>query len=130
MGAMRRGIFGLVSLLAATIIQAGVLPQADFPPGWSNWPVVKEGRIPAKGEPLNDLPPIVRETFKTYEWINDGQGSAYAIRFNPDKQDGKDYGSGPTAVFHIKELGVLLVTGHLRGVASVYGVYTDNGKDI
>jgi len=131
MGGVRKALIGLAGLLFAPVIHAaGVMPQADFPPNWQDWPVVKEGRIPPQGASLKNLPPIVRETFETYAWINDGQGSPYAIRMHPEKRGDQGYGSGPTAVFEVKELGVILVTGHLRGVVSVYGIYTADGKDI
>ena len=129
----RKGIalgVALTALLAASASQAGGYPKAHYPPHWQSWPVLKQGRIPPKGADLPaDLPAIVRQTFKTYSWINEGRGSSYTIRIDPDKKGTHDYGTGPTAVFHIHKIGVLLVTGHLRGI-SVYGVYTDSGKDI
>jgi len=131
MGGTAARAFVSVMLLAATGVQAGRLPTVDYPADWRQWPVVKEGRIPGEGQEIDpDLPQIVRETFRTYAWVNDGKGSAYAIRMDPDKLDSGDYGNGPTAVFHVKASDVLLVTGHLAGTVSVYGVYTTDGKDI
>lgn len=129
MAARHSAFVALIGLLLGPAAHAAI-PEAAYPPDWRSWPVVKEGRIPAQDESLADLPPIVRQTFRTYSWVNDGRGSPYAIRMHPDKKGGKDYGSGPTAVFQIKELGVIFVTGHLRGVVSVYGVYTADGKDL
>lgn len=130
-GAVCGLICGLSGVLLLGTVQAGVAPKVDFPPNWRDWPVVKEGKLPGKDKPLGeDLPDIVRETFETYQWINEGRGSPYTIRIHPDKTRGESYATGPTAVFHVEALDVILVTGHLRGGVSVYGVYTASGKDI
>lgn len=104
--------------------------EAAMPEGWQDWPVVKEGRIPSNDKPIPDnAPAILKETITTYNWINDGKGSDYAIRFHPDKKGASEYKDGPTAVLHLKDIGVILVTEHLMG-DPVYGAYTVDGKDM
>jgi|GEM_PF-728162 len=107
--------------------------DAEFPTGWDSWPVHHSGTILGKDTAIPDgLPPIVIETVKTYNWVQDGKGSAYNVRINPAKTAGLasyDFGDGPTAVLELTDIKVLLVTDHLVGEEQ-YGVYTYDGKDI
>lgn len=105
--------------------------EAGFPKGWENWPITKKGAIPGNQTPVAaTLPPIVQETFKTYNWINNGKGSAYNLRFNPaQKKTNGAYPDGSTAVLELTDIKVLLVTEHLLGEPQ-YGVYSYDGKDM
>ncbi len=115
----------LAATLCFSIAQAA--SDAGFPKGWEGWPVLKEGAIPPKAEPIpGDLPTIVKETFKTYNWVNDGKGSAYKIRMNPAHKDGAD---GPAAVLELTDIKALLVTEHLLG-EPLYGAWSSDGKDL
>ncbi|WP_198264090.1 hypothetical protein [sulfur-oxidizing endosymbiont of Gigantopelta aegis] len=103
--------------------------DAEFPKGWDSWPIHHSGTILGKETTIpTDLPPIVIETMKTYNWINDGKGSAYNLRINPDQTLG-DYKDGPTGVLELVDIKALLVTEHLVGEPQ-YGVFTYDGKDI
>ena len=133
---IKRIIAGLVGLLAcvATVgAQAG--SDAEFPKGWDKWPVQSSGVIPDNQTPIpDDLPAIVKETVKTYNWIQDGKGSKYNIRINPAHMDAykarsKEYPDGPTAVLELTDIKALLVTEHLLGEPQ-YGAYSYDGKDI
>ena len=103
--------------------------DAEFPKGWENWPVHHSGKILGKETPIPaDLPPIVIETMKTYNWVNDGKGSAYNVRLNPEQKAG-NYQDGPTGVLELTDIKALLVTEHLVGEPQ-YGAYSYDGKDI
>lgn len=108
--------------------------DAEFPREWETWPVVSEGAIPDNAAVLPaDLSPIVRETVKTYNWINAGKGSPYKVRINPAalpayKTRGP-YSDGPTAVLELTDIKTLLVTEHLVGQPT-YGAYDSAGKDL
>jgi hypothetical protein len=109
--------------------------DADFPKDWKMWPVVSVGEIPSNKATLpQDLPPIVLETIKTYNWINDGDGSKYSIRVHPEKlvshkSHTGDFEDGPTSVLELTDIKAILVTSHLLGEPQ-YGVFTFDGKDI
>lgn len=107
---------------------------AVFPKGWDTWPITHSGAIPGNKTKIpTDLPAIVKETFKTYNWIQDGKGSAYNVRVNPRQRNaqrsGKSYEDGPSAVLELTDIKVLLVTEHLLGEPQ-YGVFSYDGKDL
>ena len=117
----------LILTLALWDTVAHAASDASFPTGWETWPVLKEGAIPPKAEPVPaDLPGIVQETFKTYNWVNDGKGSAYKVRLNPAHKAGED---GPAAVLELTDIKALLVTEHLLG-EPLYGAWSYAGKDL
>ncbi|HXW31339.1 MAG TPA: hypothetical protein VEK55_18410, partial [Xanthobacteraceae bacterium] len=80
------------------------------------------------------LPTIVKETFKTYNWVADGKGSAYNVRLSAQAKgpaaarNGK-FADGDSAVLELTDAKVLLVTSHLLGEPQ-YGVYGYDGKDL
>lgn len=119
-------LFGLSTFSFASDIK--------FPKGWESWPVSSSGTIPAKNTKLPpDLPLIVKKTFQTYNWVNNGKGSAYKLRINPRqrsyfKRKGK-YKNRPTAVLELTDIKVILVTGHLLNEPQ-YGAYSYDGKNI
>ncbi len=109
--------------------------EALFPEGWQDWPVVSSGTILGQSTPVPDsVPVILRETVQTYNWINDGKGSAYNVRINPAQMEaykarsGK-FADGPTGVLELVDIKALLVTDSLLG-EPLYGVYTFDGTDI
>lgn len=109
--------------------------NADFPTGWETWPVIASGTIPGTEAVLPaDTPAIVKETYKTYNWIQDGKGSFYNVRINPAQRDanlaGKgQYADGIIGVMELVDIKVLFVTEHLLG-EPLYGVYTYDGADL
>jgi hypothetical protein len=109
--------------------------DAEFPKGWDSWPVHHSGAIPDNKSPISaDLPGIVQETFKTYNWVHDGKGSKYNIRVNPAQKDAAfarkgDIPDGSTGVLELTDINVLLVTEHLVGEPQ-YGAYSTDGKDV
>jgi hypothetical protein len=109
--------------------------EASFPKDWQSWPVTHSGTIPGSASVIApDLPPIVKETFKTYNWVVDGKGSAYNVRLSPQARgpaaarNGK-FADGDSAVLELTDAKVLLVTSHLLGEPQ-YGVYSYDGKDL
>jgi hypothetical protein len=131
-------VYSICLFLAAIFVATGsamAASDAPFPKDWQTWPVTHSGTILGKqAEIPANLPPIVKETMKTYNWVNDGKGSAYNVRIDPkDKaaasaRKGK-FDDGDTAVLELVDIKVLLVTAHLLGEAQ-YGVYTYDGKEI
>ncbi len=124
----------VVGILAMTIVRAHAGSDADFPQGWEEWPVIATGTIAGNQEALpQDLPAIVQETFKTYNWIQDGKGSFYKVRINPEQKEAssgkKEFADATTAVMELVDIKVLFVTEHLLGEPR-YGVYTFDGKDL
>lgn len=109
--------------------------DVEFPAGWEDWPIISTGVIPGSEEPVSrDLPKIIQETYKTYNWINDGKGSVYNVRVHPDKMeevmsDTKDFSDGVVAIIEFTEIKVFFVTEILLGDA-LYGIYTFDGTDM
>ncbi|HFC52904.1 MAG TPA: hypothetical protein ENJ43_00540 [Gammaproteobacteria bacterium] len=128
---------GLVVMVLGCAVWSGAYAASDaeFPKGWESWPVVGSGAIPDNKSPIPDgLPEIVKETVKTYNWIQDGKGSKYNVRVNPAHKDAYikrhgGYPDGPTAVLELTDIKALLVTEHLLGEPQ-YGAYSFDGKDI
>ncbi len=127
------GVVGVLSCVLTMGVQAG--SDAEFPGGWESWPVLSSAAIPGNQSVIPDgLPAIVKETIKTYNWVQDGKGSNYNVRVNPIHMDAYkmrtgDYPDGPAAVLELTDIKVLLVTEHLLGEPQ-YGAYTYDGKDI
>lgn len=108
--------------------------EALYPEEWRAWPVVASGTILGNAVPVpDDLPAIVRETVHTYNWLNDGQGSAYVVRLHPDKLDAfngdRVFSDGATAVLELTDAKAILVTDHLLG-SPLYGAYSYDGDDL
>lgn len=130
----------LMSLTAAVLAvgfaaNVHAASDAEFPKGWDSWPVTHTGVIPGSSEAIPaNAPPIVKETVKTYNWVQDGKGSKYNVRVNPAQngpykaRSGK-FSDGSTAVLDLVDIKVLLVTEHLLG-EPMYGAYTYDGKEI
>lgn len=128
-------------MLFAGIIACGVISTAQagsdakFPKGWESWPVKSSGAIPSNKTAIaGNLPPIVQETFKTYNWTNDGKGTAYKVRVNPAQEGGYKarngkFNDGPTAVLDLTDIKAILVTEHFLG-EPVYGAFSYDGKDL
>ncbi len=118
------------------MLGAQAASDAEFPTGWESWPVKGDtGVIPDNKTPIpSDLPPIIQELVKTYNWVGDGKGSKYQIRINPSQEqnykarNGK-YDDGAIAVLELTDIGVILVTEHLLGEPQ-YGTYSVDGKDL
>lgn len=124
----------VIALFIALFTAGSALAASDapFPKEWQSWPIHHSGAITSNKVSIPaELPPIVRETLKTYNWINNGQGSAYNVRINPAKlKVGKGkYADGPTAVLELVDIKALLVTDHLLGEAQ-YGAWSYDGKDL
>ncbi len=123
----------LAGLCSVTSARAG--SDAQLPGDWQSWPIHHSGQILANKTAIPEtLPPIVRETMKAYNWINDGKGSAYNVRINPAKlpsvKDGKGkFADGPTSVLELTDIKAVFVTEHLLGDPQ-YGAWSFDGKDL
>jgi hypothetical protein len=134
---LRQNIIAGCLVAALSTLSSGVFAGSDaaFPKDWQAWPITHSGTIPGSASVIApDLPPIVKETFKTYNWVDDGKGSAYNVRLSPQAKgpaaarNGK-FADGDSAVLELTDAKVLLVTGHLLGEPQ-YGVYSYDGKDL
>jgi len=110
-----------------------------FPQGWEKWtPVnttlVQIGALPGCDADVKTLPPIYQETVATYCSVRAGGPGKVGVLVNPSAlpvygaRSGK-FGDGANAILHLKEMKVLFVTGH-KGGEAVYGIYSEDGKDI
>ncbi len=121
--------------LVATSHAVYAKSNADFPTGWEEWPVVATGTISGVEAALPvDMPPILKDTFKTYNWIQDGKGSFYNVRINPAQKEAYASGKGQfddglTGVLELVDIKVLFVTEHLLGEPQ-YGAYAFDGTDL
>ncbi len=129
--ALMLGAFVIITLSSAAYAEGS---NATMPEGWEEWPIISSGAIPSNDKPISeDLPSIVQETFKMYNWVNEGHGTAYNVRVNPAQdagyKNGGEYEDISTAVLELTDIGVILVTEHLMD-EPVYGAYTIDGKDM
>ncbi len=119
----------LLSVLLLASANSLAASDAVYPEGWEGWPITSKGVIPPNSEAIPaGIPAIVQETIKTYNWINEGKGSPYYLRFNPAQKTGS-YSDQSTAVLELTDIGVILVTEHFLG-EPVYGTFSSDGKDI
>lgn len=127
-----------LAALALVLLSAGAAQAASdapLPKDWQSWPILRSGVIPSNKTAIPaDLPAIVRETVKTYNWVRDGQGTAYNVRVNPAQMPavkaGKGkYADGPTAVLELVDIKAVFVTDHLLGEPQ-YGAWSFDGKDL
>lgn len=108
---------------------------ADFPYGWKNsWVLVKESIIPGKDVVLPEGTPLfIQETVKTYNWINNGEGTKLNIYVNPKKltqyKTHGPYSDGPTAIGLFEDSDTVFVIEHLAG-EPLYGAYDRDGNDV
>jgi len=132
---MRFTFIFAVFMAVVGIQSAQAASDAPLPKDWQSWPIHHSGAITSNkvSIPAN-LPPIVRETLKTYNWVHDGQGTAYNVRINPAKaaaaKAGKgQFADGPTAVLELVDIKAVFVTDHLLGEPQ-YGAWSFDGKDL
>ena len=107
---------------------------ASFPNDLKNWILVKESIIPGKGVELpKETPLFLQNTVKTYNWINNGQGTKLNIYVPKEKLEAyKSHGpyeDGATAVGIYEDSNIIFVTEHIAGEA-IYGTYNRKGEDI
>lgn len=110
-----------------------------FPAGWKSWtsvstPLTKIGALPGCDADVSALPPIYQETVATYCAVKPGGPGKVAVLVNPAVLDAYKTRSGKlkdgsNLILHLKDMKVLFVTAHKEG-SPVYGVFTEDGKDI
>ena len=127
----------LLVLLLVCPAMAG--SQAPFPQGWEGWiavttPLTKIGAIPGCDADVSNLPPIYQETVATYCGVKRGGPGRVAVLVRPGSIDiyrarNGRFPDGPNLVLHLKDLKVLFVIAHEKGIP-LYGIYTEDGRDI
>lgn len=122
-------------LIAALPSIASAQSVADFPAGWEHsWILVKESIMPGNDVVLpDDTPLFIQETVKTYNWINNGEGTKLNIYIPPEKLEQYKthgpYDDGATAIATYEDSDIVFVTEHIAG-EPIYGTYDRNGNDI
>ncbi|HHL40151.1 MAG TPA: hypothetical protein ENJ37_06565 [Deltaproteobacteria bacterium] len=129
----------LAALLAVSTVEAGAASETSFPSDWQNWTSIsttltKIGALPGCDADVSSLPPIYQETVETYCGVRPGGPGKVAVLVRPGavgayKARSGGFGDGPNMILHLKDLKLLFVTGH-KGGKAVYGVYSEDGKDM
>ena len=110
-----------------------------FPADWKSWTPMNTtltgiGALPDCSADVSKLPPIYQKTVETYCSVKPGGPGKVSVLVKPSvaasfaSRSGK-FPDGSNLILHLKDMKVLLVTGHKNG-ADVYGVFTEDGKDI
>lgn len=135
---MKRVVLTAVGLLALTV-NAFAASNTPFPSDWQGWTSVNTtltgiGALPDCSADVSKLPPIYQKTVETYCSVKPGGPGKVAVLVKPavagnyGARDGK-FADGSNMILHLKDMKVLFVTGH-KGGNAVYGVFTEDGKDI
>ena len=107
---------------------------ASFPTDLKNFILVKESIIPGRNVELpKGTSLFIQNTVKTYNWINNGQGTKLNIyvpkgKLEAYKKHGP-YSDGITAVAIYEDSNIIFVIEHIAGEA-IYGTYNRKGEDI
>ncbi len=135
---MKRLILITLGWLAlATAAFAG--SATPFPADWKSWTPMNTtltgiGALPDCSADVSKLPPIYQKTVETYCAVKPGGPGKVGILVKPSvsadyaARSGK-FADGSNMILHLKDMKVLLVSGHKNG-AAVYGAFTEDGKDI
>lgn len=107
---------------------------ATYPPGWESWQEVKQVMIyPAASELPLSASLFSQEMYRSYNWLNNGEGSSVSIRVHPSKQEqyrqGGPFSDGATMVAFAQDAEIIFVIEHIAGQA-IYGSYDTMGQDI
>lgn len=130
----------MISLSWLALVASAVAGSATpFPSDWKSWTPMNTtltgiGALPDCSADVSKLPPIYQKTVETYCSVKPGGPGKVAVLVKPSA--GSNYASrsgkftdGSNMILHLKDMKVLFVTGHKNG-ADVYGVFTEDGKDI
>ena len=135
---MKRVVLTAVGLLALAV-NAFAASNTPFPSDWQSWASVNTtltgiGALPDCSADVSKLPPIYQKTVETYCSVKPGGPGKVGVLVKPAvagnyaARDGK-FADGSNMILHLKDMKVLFVTGH-KGGSPVYGVFTEDGKDI
>ena len=128
----------LLILLFSTSL-AHAASETPFPADWKSWqaastPLTAIGALPGCSADVSSLPPIYQETVETYCSVRpEGPGAVAVLvkasAFDTFKARKGAYPDGSNLILHLKDMGILFVTGH-KGGKAVYGVFKEDGTDI
>lgn len=137
---MKRYFLALIALLGlVSSLSASAVSDAPYPADWKSWTPVNTaltqiGALPDCKADVSKMPPIYQKTVETYCAVKAGGPGKVAILVKPESvaayqaRTGK-LPDGSNLILHLKDMKVLFVTAHKDG-KPVYGVYTEDGKDI
>lgn len=110
-----------------------------FPADWKTWTPMNTtlavmGALPDCAADVSKLPPIYQKTVKTYCSVKTGGPGKVEVLVKPGAAEGfatrsGKFADGSNMILHLKDMKVLFVTGH-KGGTPLYGVFTEEGKDI
>ncbi len=110
-----------------------------FPADWKSWTSMNTtltgiGALPDCAADVSKLPPIYQKTVETYCSVKPGGPGKVAVLVKPGTEANyaarnAKFADGSNMILHLKDMKVLFVTGH-KGGKDVYGVFTEDGKDI
>ena len=132
---MKKVILGLL-VMASAVFAAS---ETAYPADWKTYKSVDTtltgiGALPGCEADVSSLPKIYQETVATYCAIKPGGPGAVAVLVKESaadsfkKRDGK-YKDGDVLILHLKDIKALFVTEY-KGGKPLYGVFTEDGKDI
>lgn len=134
---IERILVAAVVLLAAFAARAG--SEVPFPADWKGWtavdtPLTGIGALPGCEADVSALPPIYQETVETYCAVRPEGPGAVAVLVEPGSVEkyrtrSGGFADGSRMVLHLKDLGLLFVTGYNGGTAG-YGVFKEDGTDV
>jgi hypothetical protein len=131
----------LKALLLCSVVwtQAHAGSETPYPADWKSWqsvntPLTGIGALPGCDADVSALPPIYQETVEIYCAVRPQGPGAVDVLVKPaiiesySARTGS-FADGSNMILHLKELGLLFVTGHKAG-AAVYGVFKEDGTDV
>ena len=129
-------IFSFLLLLHLTSVYAA--GETPFPADWKSWthvdtPLTRIGALPGCDADVSSLPSIYQDTVETYCTVRPQGPGAVDVLVKPSiianykVRNGK-MAEGSSMILHLKELGLLFVTGHKNG-EPMYAIYKEDGTD-
>lgn len=113
--------------------------EISFPSDWKSWqsvttPLTQIGALPGCDADVSSLPVIYQVTVESYCAVRPQGPGAVDVLVKPTSmasyklRDGK-LEQGPNMILQLKDLGLLMVTGHDNGEAK-YAVFKEDGTDV
>lgn len=134
----KRSIFLLFALFGFAHF-ATAASETLYPDDWRSWkevttPLAQVGAIPGCDADVSGFPPIYQETIEVYCGVKPGGPGKVRILVKPSasaayKARNGSFADGSNLILHLQDLKLLFLTGHKAG-KDVYGVFTEDGKDV
>ena len=129
----------LTAIFAFQLNTAFAAAELGYPEDWQAWTsmstaLTEIGALPGCDADVSSLPGIYQATVEAYCAVRPQGPGAVAVLVRPSsvanyKTRNGRLGEGANMILHLKELGILMVTGHKNGQA-MYGVFKEDGTDV